>query len=124
MVACTPIGTIRSEVADPEALPRQGLRGSVSGFIEVAEPFRAGLTGYDHDRIVVLWFAHRGDRSVLTVERGPGVFASRSQDRPNPIGITVCEVTAVTDAGVEVEGLDAVDGTPVLDLKPPVGGGY
>lgn len=120
MVTCEPIGTIASPLSEPDDLPRQGANAAISGRIDVRPPYREGLAGYDTDRVVVVWFAHRADRSITTVTRGPGVFASRSQDRPNPICLTTCRVDAITEVGLEVTGLDAIDGSPVLDLKPPI----
>lgn len=120
MVHCEPIGTVVRPATTPAELPRQGHEGELRGRIEIRAEFRDGLAGYRDDRVVIVWFAHLADRSVTAVDRGPGVFASRSQDRPNPLCLTTCDVIAVTETGLEVVGLDAVDGTPVLDLKPPL----
>jgi tRNA-Thr(GGU) m(6)t(6)A37 methyltransferase TsaA len=80
------------------------------------------------DEVVVVTWLHLGDRTTLTVHpRGDtsrpvtGVFATRSPDRPNPIGLHRCRVLAVTGARLTVGGLEAVDGTPVVDVKIALG---
>jgi tRNA-Thr(GGU) m(6)t(6)A37 methyltransferase TsaA len=80
------------------------------------------------DRIIVLTWLHQADRQTLTTRpRGDhtrsvtGVFATRSPDRPNPIGIHDTTVTRVTGAQIDVSQLEALDGTPILDIKPALG---
>ena len=77
------------------------------------------------DRVVVLTWLHLGDRDILAVHpRGDanrpltGVFSTRSQDRPNPIGLHEVEIVVVRPGGLRVRGLEAIDGTPVVDIKP------
>jgi tRNA-Thr(GGU) m(6)t(6)A37 methyltransferase TsaA len=98
----TPIGTVESPLADPAAAPKQGQEG-----------------------VLVLTWLHLARRDVLRVHprddpANPlqGVFATRSADRPNPIGLHEVEVLAVEGPALQVRGLEAVDGTPVLDVKP------
>ncbi len=121
-----PIGWIRSELKDPELAPRQGCEGAPKAFIEIAAPFREGLAGIvpGQEVLVVTWF-HLARRGVLSVhprrdERRPltGVFNTRSPDRPNPLALHRVTVLEVKADGLEVEPLEAVDGTPVVDLKP------
>jgi len=128
-----PIGWVRSPLADPGAAPKQGGAGAPDAWLELVPqvaPAAAELAA--GDRIVVLTWLHRADRTVLRVhpQDNPanpeqGVFGTRSQDRPNPIGLHETTVLAVADGRIQVAGLEAVDGTPVLDLKPalrPAGG--
>jgi tRNA-Thr(GGU) m(6)t(6)A37 methyltransferase TsaA len=92
----------------------------------VAAAVVEALTGISvGDRLELLTWLHLGDRSTLTTyPRGDttrplmGVFATRSPDGPNPIGLHTVTVTAVDGNVVRVEGLEAVDGTPVIDIKP------
>ena len=86
-------------------------------------PWRPALHGIAAgDRLEVLYWMHLARRDLLVQApkgRGPlGTFALRSPNRPNPIATSVVEVVAVDDAGVTVRGLDCVDGTPLVDLKP------
>ncbi|MFB6183571.1 MAG: SAM-dependent methyltransferase [Haloarculaceae archaeon] len=122
---CTPIGTVSTPITDADDAPRQGAWSDLEGRIELLADYREALTGFDGDRVVVVWFADRADRSVRTYDRdGPrGVFTTRTPDRPNPVCITVCDVLAVEESALVVRGVDMLDATPVLDLKPPVGGG-
>jgi len=80
------------------------------------------------DQVVVLTWLHQGDRSVVSVHpRGDltrplqGVFSTRSPDRPNPIGLHEVTITGIEDGSITVRGLEAIDGTPVLDVKPILG---
>jgi tRNA-Thr(GGU) m(6)t(6)A37 methyltransferase TsaA len=121
------IGTVRSPLRDRAEAPKQGHEGAPEAWLEldasVAEAARNLRVG---DEIVVLTWLHRADRSALEVHprddlRAPltGVFSTRSQDRPNPIGlhrVAILEVGA--GPRLRVSGLEAFDGTPVLDLKP------
>jgi len=90
----------------------------------------AGLDGFSHAEIVYV-FDRVTDNEIVTGARHPrgrkdwpkiGIFAQRGKNRPNRIGVTVCKVVAVSGLNLEVEGLDAIDGTPVLDIKPYLSG--
>ncbi len=119
-----PIGWVRRKEATPTS-PEELASGRAR--IEVAPRFREGLTGVSPgDALLVLFWMDRAERGTLLVHpRGDlsrplrGVFATRSPHRPNPIGATTVRVIRVDqERGIlEVEGLDALDGTPVLDLK-------
>lgn len=128
-VPCQTIGVVHTPFDRREEAPRQGLRADARGELELDEAFEAGLRGVDPgDELAVVWYADRADRSVLEVDghgadegRGRrGVFASRSQDRPTPVCLTRCRVLAVDGTRVRLEGVDMLDGTPVLDLKSPL----
>jgi tRNA-Thr(GGU) m(6)t(6)A37 methyltransferase TsaA len=122
-----PIGTVRSSLRTRDQAPKQGDEGAPEAWLDldpaVAESAADLRVGQD---VIVLTWLDRADRSVLTVhprddERNPltGVFSTRSQDRPNPIGlhrVTLLEIAA--GPRLRVRGLEAFDGTPVLDLKP------
>lgn len=119
---CSPIGYVSTPFNPGADVPRQGMRGAVRGRITLEPDYISGLTGYDADRVLVVWFADRADRTVLGSDREQdrGIFSTRSQDRPNPICLTVCTVLDRGEDYLEVEGVDMFDGTPVLDLKPPL----
>ncbi len=119
------IGTVRS----PERQPVDEGWGSVEARIVVEPPLRPGLLGLDgfsHVLVVVLLDGARFDpvRHLVRRPRGRadlpevGIFAQRAKDRPNPLGVTVVPLVSVEADGITVRGLDAIDGTPVLDLKP------
>ena len=130
-----PIGVVRSPLRTREEAPKQGDEGAPETWIDLdpavadaARELRAG------DEVLVITWLDRGDRSVLAVHPRDdlgapltGVFSTRSQDRPNPIGLHRCRILEfVLSEGTEtgprlrVAGLEAFDGTPVLDLKPPL----
>ena len=121
-----PVGRVESSIADVEDAPRQGDEGAPDAIVvfdervaEAMSDLRAG------DEILVLTWLHEARRDVLSVhprgdERRPvqGVFSTRSPDRPNPIGLHRVRVLSVDGTRVTVSELEAVDGTPVLDVKP------
>jgi tRNA-Thr(GGU) m(6)t(6)A37 methyltransferase TsaA len=121
-----PIGVVESPLSDPALAPKQGVEGSPEAWLVFDARVRAGLADIvPGDRLVVLTWLHRADRTVLRVHprddlRQPerGVFATRSADRPNPVGLHVVRVVAVDGLRLRVRDLEAVDGTPVVDLKP------
>ncbi len=128
-VTLRPIGRVESLLTDTSEAPKQPDEGAPPAALRLDPAFAAGTVGLAAgDRIVVLTWLHQADRSVLTVHprddtsRPPvGVFASRAPSRPNPIGLHEVTVTRVEGDRVEVDGLEAVHGTPVLDLKPVLG---
>lgn len=123
------LGRVRSPLTDPKDAPRQGDEGAPEAVIELdpsVEPALAGLAAGDD--VVVLTWLHLGDRDTLAVHpRGDetrpvaGVFATRSQDRPNPIGLHRCRILGRDGTRLTVSGLEAVDGTPVVDVKIALG---
>jgi tRNA-Thr(GGU) m(6)t(6)A37 methyltransferase TsaA len=123
--ALTPIGIVASPVTDLAAAPRQGDEGAPEARIVVAPAFGAALDGLvAGDEVIVLTWLHRARRDVLRVHpRGDasrpeaGVFGTRSPHRPNPIGLHRVEIVAIEGTTLRVRNLEAVDGTPVLDLK-------
>jgi tRNA-Thr(GGU) m(6)t(6)A37 methyltransferase TsaA len=121
-----PIGWVESPLADLKQAPMQGDEGAADAWLvfapEVADGVRDLARG---DDLIVLTWLHRADRDVLvTRPRGDaarpmtGVFSTRSPDRPNPIGLHRVRVLATDGPRILVGPLEAVDGTPVLDVKP------
>jgi tRNA-Thr(GGU) m(6)t(6)A37 methyltransferase TsaA len=125
-----PIGTVRSRLRDRAEAPRQGDEGAPDARILVDPSFEDALEGVRAgDELLVLTWLHRADRTVLQVHPRDdatrpltGVFATRSSDRPNPIGVHRVTVRAVAGLELVVGPLEAIDGTPVVDLKPVLRG--
>ncbi len=123
------LGYVRSPLTDPAAAPRQGDEGAPDAVLELDPAVEGALAGLvPGDEVVVVTWLHLGDRTTLAVyPRGDtsrpvtGVFATRSPDRPNPIGLHRSRVLALTGARLTVGGLEAVDGTPVVDVKIALG---
>ena len=123
MTLC-PIGYVRSPYKVPKDAPRQGRLSDTVSKIVIDEKFLPGLrdvAGKKH-LIVLSWF-DRADRSALVAtppgsKADHGVFATRSPNRPNPIGFCVVDLLKTEGPVLTVRGLDSLDGTPVLDLKP------
>jgi tRNA-Thr(GGU) m(6)t(6)A37 methyltransferase TsaA len=120
------IGVVESTLGDLEAAPKQGGEGAPEAWIVLDAALLDGLDGIGvGSRLIVLTWLHLGDRDVLRVHprddvTNPlrGVFATRSASRPNPIGLHEVEVLGVGSGRLRVAPLEAVDGTPVIDLKP------
>lgn len=126
MIEVRPVGWVSSPLRERSEAPRQGDEGAPDVTIHIAEHARDGLLGVTAGAsLVVLTWLDRAARDVLVVHprgdparRPAGVFATRSPDRPNPIGLHPVTVLAVDGPTLRVSGLEALDGTPVLDLKP------
>ena len=126
-----PIGYVESPLVDRERAPKQGFEGAPDAWLvldpAVAEGIRDLAVGAE---VFVLTWLHHARRDVLAVHprddpENPetGVFSTRSADRPNPIGLHRVQVAAIDGARVLVRDLEAVDGTPIVDLKPVLPGG-
>lgn len=124
--ALHPIGRVASSLRELDQAPKQGSEGGPEGWLEFDDEVAAGLQDLvPGDEIVVLTWLHLARRDVLSVHpRGDqdqperGVFSTRSPHRPNPIGLHRVAITAVEPGRLRVAPLEAVDGTPVLDVKP------
>jgi tRNA-Thr(GGU) m(6)t(6)A37 methyltransferase TsaA len=120
-----PVGWVRSPLRQPEDAPRQCGEGAPEATLVIAPEFADAAADIRRgDHVVVLTWLHLADRSVQRVHpRGDrtrpltGVFSTRSPARPNPVGLHEVEVLEVTDGHLRVAALEAVDGTPVIDLK-------
>jgi tRNA-Thr(GGU) m(6)t(6)A37 methyltransferase TsaA len=118
------IGTVESPLRDREAAPRQGDEGAPDAWLVFEPRVAEGLDGIAAgDELLVLTWLDRAARDVLRVRpRGErpeqGVFSTRSPDRPNPIGLHRVTVLAVDGLRMHVRGLEALDGTPIVDVKP------
>ena len=124
-----PIGHVESPLTSTANAPRQGDEGAPEAYLILDSDVQAGLGGVTvGDEIIVLTWLHEADRSILTVHpRGDlgrpeqGVFSTRSASRPNPIGLHRTRVLGVDHVRVHVSGLEAIDGTPIVDIKPVLG---
>jgi len=124
-----PIGVVRSELRDLALAPMQGDEGAPDAWIELRPEVLEAANGLGPgDELLVLTWFHQADRSVLEVHPRSdpsrpltGVFSTRSPDRPNPVGLHRVRVRAVEKGRVRVGPLEAIDGTPVIDLKPVLG---
>jgi tRNA-Thr(GGU) m(6)t(6)A37 methyltransferase TsaA len=121
-----PIGFIRSELTRLEEAPMQGDEGAPEAWLELTPQAAQGLIGIKAgDELILLTWLHLAQRDVLQVHpRGDlnrpltGVFATRSPDRPNPVGLHRVSVLEVAEQKLRVARLEAMDGTPIVDIKP------
>src|SRR5216683_6922053 len=123
----SPIGYVRSTLKERSGAPRQAWEGAPSARLEILPAFVECLDGMQPGQdIWILTWLHEARRAVLKVHpRGQvlnpmmGVFATRSPDRPNPIGLHRAKVLSIgADGWLQVQGLEAIDGTPIIDIKP------
>jgi tRNA-Thr(GGU) m(6)t(6)A37 methyltransferase TsaA len=118
------IGVVRSSYKGREQAPHQGRHEKETCTLEIFEPYEAALKDLERcTHLFVLYWQHQADRTVLKTRTpwGPeirGVFATRSPNRPNPIGLCVVDLLGVEGGVVKVMGMDAVDGSPLIDIKP------
>ena len=125
-----PIGFVRSALTELEDAPMQGDEGAPEAWLELMSQVAQGLMGIKiGDELIVLTWLHLAERNVLQVHsRGDidrpltGVFATRSPDRPNPVGIHRVMVLEVADQKLRVAPLEAIDGTPIVDIKSVLAG--
>jgi len=121
-----PIGWVESSLVDRDTAPRQGNEGAPDAWLVFDSEVLTGLHDLEvGSEIILLTWLHRARRDVLTVHPRDdlnrplcGVFSTRSSDRPNPIGLHTVQILAVNGARVHVRPLEAIDGTPIVDMKP------
>jgi tRNA-Thr(GGU) m(6)t(6)A37 methyltransferase TsaA len=122
----TVVGTVESTLDDPAAAPMQGDEDAPDAWLVFERDVLPALDGIQPgDRVIVLTWLDRADRDILRVHPRDdlsrpqrGVFSTRSAERPNPIGLHEVEVLAVESERVHVRPLEALNGTPVVDVKP------
>jgi tRNA-Thr(GGU) m(6)t(6)A37 methyltransferase TsaA len=123
-----PIGHVRSSLRDPAEAPKQGNEGGVDAWIEILPEYAPALEGLrPGTQLIVLTWLHSARRDLLQVHPRDdhslplaGVFRTRSADRPNPIGLHPVTIQEIDRLRLRVSPLEAIDGTPVLDLKPVI----
>ena len=128
--ALIPIGRVSSQLASLDEAPLQGDEGAPHAWLELDGNMVPGLDGIVPGmELLVLTWLHRARRDVLRVHpRGDsarpvsGVFATRSPDRPNPLGLHRVRVLEVAGNRLKVASLEAIDGTPIVDIKPVLAG--
>ncbi|MBN9492176.1 tRNA (N6-threonylcarbamoyladenosine(37)-N6)-methyltransferase TrmO [bacterium] len=126
-----PIAYVESRLRERSEAPRQGDEGAPDAWLSFEPAVAAGLADLRAgDEVILLSWLHQADRTVLSVHprsdperRLTGVFSTRSPDRPNPIGLHRVRVLVVEGLRVHVAGLEAIDGTPIIDVKPVLGRG-
>jgi tRNA-Thr(GGU) m(6)t(6)A37 methyltransferase TsaA len=125
MLTMQPIGYVASPFQDADSIPKGlGAQHPEEGVLNILPALQAGLTdieGYSH--LIVLWAIDRAEGFDLMVvppsdDRPHGLFTTRSPRRPNPIGLTVVELLSRDGSSLRVRGVDMLDGTPILDIKP------
>jgi tRNA-Thr(GGU) m(6)t(6)A37 methyltransferase TsaA len=124
-----PIGHVQSSLRTRAQAPLQGTEGAPEATLQFAAELAIGVTDLrPGQELLVLTWLHLADRTTLRVHpRGnplnqeEGVFSTRSPDRPNPIGVHRVTVVAVDGCSVRVQNLEAIDGTPIVDVKPVLG---
>ncbi|MEU5883400.1 tRNA (N6-threonylcarbamoyladenosine(37)-N6)-methyltransferase TrmO [Spirillospora sp. NPDC047279] len=126
MFEIRPIGRVESGLVELEAAPKQGDEGAPEAWLVFEEEVAAGLADLEvGSEVLVLTWLDRARRDVLAVHPRDdvsrpvrGVFSTRSADRPNPVGLHRVTITAVDGLRVRVSAIEAVNGTPVVDVKP------
>lgn len=124
-----PIGQVESPLRLGEEAPKQGDEGAPEAWLVFDEAMADGLRDLEvGDDLLVLTWLDRASRDLLTVHpRGDrsrpatGVFSTRAPDRPNPLGLHRVGILAIEGLRIRVQDLEALDGTPILDVKPPLG---
>jgi tRNA-Thr(GGU) m(6)t(6)A37 methyltransferase TsaA len=120
------IGSVESSLTDPARAPKQGPEGAPDAWLVFEQDMLPALQDiHEGDQLIVLTWLDRADRDTLRVHprddvANPmqGVFSTRSADRPNPIGLHEVEVLSIEGERIHVRPLEALDGTPIVDLKP------
>lgn len=128
-IELTPIGRVDSPLTDPASAPKQGHEGGPDAWLELEPAVLEGLQGIrPGDEVILLTWLDRARRDVLRVHprddvTNPlqGVFNTRSAERPNPIGLHRVEIVSIEGPRVRVRPLEALDGTPIVDVKPVLG---
>lgn len=123
-----PVGVIRSSLKERKGAPRQGAEGAPDAWLEVRPELAQALCGISAgDELLVITWLHQADRGVLEVHPRndleaslAGVFATRSPDRPNPLGLHRVTVREISGTRLRIGPIEAIDGTPVVDIKPPL----
>jgi tRNA-Thr(GGU) m(6)t(6)A37 methyltransferase TsaA len=125
MITMQPIGYVKSPFRNTKAIPKGlGTKHDAEGVLEIRAELEAGLTDIDgFSHLIVIWVFDRSEGFELvgtppSDNRPHGVFATRSPRRPNPIGLTVVELLDRDGPRLRVRGVDTLDGTPILDIKP------
>jgi len=124
-----PVGWVKSPLIDRTAAPKQGDEGAPPARVILRPEFREAARNLkEGDEVFVLTWLHQGRRDVLSVHpRGDvnrpreGIFSTRAPDRPNPIGLHAVKIETVEENAITIHNLEAIDGTPVLDIKPILG---
>jgi tRNA-Thr(GGU) m(6)t(6)A37 methyltransferase TsaA len=125
MFSMQPIGYVRSSYQDTREIPKGlGAKHEAEGILEVLPEFEAGLADIDgFSHLYVIWTFDRSEGFELMVtppsdDRPHGIFSTRAPRRPNPIGLTVVELLGREGGKLRVRGIDMLEGTPLLDIKP------
>ncbi len=119
-----PIGIIRTPFKSSKAVPIQSIKSNAQGYIELSEEFCDGLKSLDgFSHIILLYWFHRAKAPKMQMKpyldtESHGIFAIRAPSRPNPIGISIVKLTRIEGVRLYIEGVDMLDGTPLLDIKP------
>jgi len=129
-ISLRPIGTVESSLTDPATAPKQGYEGSPDAWLVFDPAVAQGLQDLRAgEQIIVLTWLDRASRDVLKVHPRDdlsipehGVFSTRSSDRPNPVGLHLVEILEIKGLRIQVRNLEALDGTPIIDVKPPLHG--
>jgi tRNA-Thr(GGU) m(6)t(6)A37 methyltransferase TsaA len=124
-----PIGRVESSLVDLAAAPNQGDEGAPDAWLVLDPAIRPAMQGLETgSEVIVMTWLDRGERGVLQVHPRSdpnrplqGVFNTRSPDRPNPIGLHTVQILAIDGTRIRVRNLEALDGTPVVDIKPVLG---
>lgn len=127
-----PIGFIQSSIKDRADAPKQGYKGAPDAWVEMNKEFVEGLDGINvGQEIILITWLHQSQRNVLKVhpQSNPenplkGVFATRSPDRPNPLGLHRVRVLEIAGNRIKMGPLEAIDQTPVVDIKPVLSGSH
>lgn len=124
-ISFQPIGYVESPYKNLAEIPRQSIYApDRTAVIKVLEPYKEGLKGLEqNEHIIILFHFHRSEGYSLSArphgsQEEKGVFATRSPHRPNPIGLTISRLLRVEGTNLIIQGVDMLDGTPVLDIKP------
>lgn len=128
-ITLKPVGFIKSPYETREEIPMQSILSDQTAVIEIEEEYKDALFNLEVGNYIVIIFAfHKSPKDTpLIIDHKhtggrKGIFATRSPNRPNPIGLSICKIIDLTDKTITIEGVDMLNGTPVLDIKPYVEG--
>jgi len=123
--SCRAVGIARTPFSDPTATPIQSIFSTARGTVEVSPEFRDGLAALsEFSHIILIYRFHRAageelsERPLIDGAEPHGIFATRHFNRPNRLGMSVVRVLGIDEGRIAVEGVDLLDGTPVLDIRP------